>query len=140
MERRDRRRIQRGEMAGIGSAPRGRKNYGIRGYAKSRDQKRGTRLRLRQPLFWSQRVFPDPYFFQASFRSRLNHPSPRAEALSKRRSAVFWFSSRRKVPQQIYNQIGRLTLSRKSARSPGREKAPFRRWSSLLTRLSKSCI
>ena len=43
-------------------------------------------------------------------------------------------------PQQIYNQIGRLTLSRKSARSPGREKAPFRRWSSLLTRLSKSCI
>ena len=65
---------------------------------------------------------------------------PALKRFRKGASLVFWFSSRRKVPQQIYNQIGRLTLSRKSARSPGREKAPFRRWSSLLTRLSKSCI
>ena len=85
-----RRRIQRREMAGIGSAPRGRKNYEIREHAKSRDWKRATRLCLRQSLFQSQRVSPDFYFFQASFRSRLNHPHLRAEVLSKRCSAVFY--------------------------------------------------
>ena len=84
------RRIQRRGMAGIGSAPWGRKNYEIRGHAKNRDWKRATQLRLRQSLFQSQRMSPDFYFFQASFRSRLNHPHLRAEALSKRCSAVFY--------------------------------------------------
>ena len=84
------RRIQRIGMAGIGSAPWGRKNYEIREHAKNRDWKRATQLRLRQSLFQSQRMSPDFYFFQASFRSRLNHPHLRAEALSKRCSAVFY--------------------------------------------------
>ena len=65
-------------------------NYEIREHAKNRDWKRATQLRLRQSLFQSQRMSPDFYFFQASFRSRLNHPHLRAEALSKRCSAVFY--------------------------------------------------
>ena len=84
------RRIQRRGMAGIGSAPWGRKNYEIREHAKNRDWKRATQLRLRQSLFQSQRMSPDFYFFQASFRSRLNHPHLRAEVLSKRCSVVFY--------------------------------------------------
>ena len=72
---------------------RSRKNYEIRGHAKNMDWKRATQLRLRQSLFQSQRMSPDFYFFQASFRSRLNHPHLRAEALSKRCSAVFYVHS-----------------------------------------------
>ena len=62
----------------------------IREHAKNRDWKRATQLRLRQSLFQSQRMSPDFYFFQASFRSRLNHPHLRAEVLSKRCSAIFY--------------------------------------------------
>ena len=100
MKRRYRRRIQRGDMAGIGSAPRGRKNYEIREHAKSRDWKRATRLCLRQSLFQSQRVSPDFYFFQASFRSRLNHPYPRAERDSEKALRCFLVSSSRKIPHK----------------------------------------
>ena len=63
------------------------------GHAKNRDWQRATQLHLRQSLFQSQRVSPDFYFFQVSFRSHLNQPSPCAEVISKRRSAVFWVHS-----------------------------------------------
>ena len=60
---------------------------------------------------------PDFYFFQASFRSRLNHPYPRAEEGSQRLFAVFWFCSGRKVPRQMLRlktQRERGTFSEKS--------------------------
>ena len=40
------------------------------------------------------------YFFQASFRSRLNHPYPRAERCSEKALRCFLVSSRRKAPSK----------------------------------------
>ena len=55
---------------------------------------------IRREVFCPQRVSPDFYFFQASFRSRLNHPYPRAERCSEKALRCFLVSSRRKAPSK----------------------------------------
>ena len=74
---------------------------------KLRDQ--ATQLRLRQSLFQSQRMSPDFYFFQASFRSRLNHSHLRAEALSKRCPAVFCVHPTGSPHSQIQIQLNPMS-------------------------------
>src|SRR5699024_10425346 len=86
-----RRRIQRGDMAGIGSAPRGRKNYEIREHAKSRDWKRATRLCLGQSLFQSQRVSLISTFSKPHSEAASTTHTPALKGIPKRRFAVFWF-------------------------------------------------
>ena len=58
---------------------------------------------------------PDFYFFQASFRSRLNHPYPRAERDFEKALRCFLVFSSRKVPRQMQR-----LKTRREGNSPGK--------------------
>ena len=88
-------------MAGIGSAPRGRKNYGIRGHAK-------TRVRREELGCASDNLSSDPNAYPLIPTFSKPHSEvastthlPALKRFRKGASLVFWFSSRRKVPQQM---------------------------------------